>query len=118
MAESEAISALVRKRGNLKGNITKLVNSFASKEFTKFELVRMQERLRSTFDKYENCNLEICAIDETKSDADFEATESNFLKTCAKMDELLTAPKHSCSAPMQTKLPHISIPTFSGKLLQ
>ncbi|KAI5641593.1 hypothetical protein NE865_06350 [Phthorimaea operculella] len=76
MAESEAISALVRKRGNLKGNITKLINSFASKEFTKFELVRMQERLRSTFDKYENCNLEICAIDETKSDADFEATEN------------------------------------------
>ncbi|KAI5633928.1 putative peptidase (DUF1758) domain-containing protein [Phthorimaea operculella] len=74
------------------------------KEFTKFELVRMQERLRSTFDKYENCNLEICAIDETKSDADFEATE----KTCALALENVDRPVPAQSTQWSGERPKVS----------
>lgn len=120
------ISSLIRKRGATKGLLTKFSTQFGDQNtfhgLSKEMLIMKRERLKSTFDKYDYFNLEICGLDETKFDADYANVENSYMKSYTIISEKIDnfdkkhegETKHSCHS-IPTKLPHITIPIYTGK---
>lgn len=110
---------LLRKRAAVKGVLTKYFNIFQEQENVDCDhhaLLVKEERLRSAFDKFENLNLEICAVDPTAND--FDAVESKYLDTLTVIKTLLnnSSPSPQQPQPKQlTKLPQVNVPIFNGK---
>ncbi|KAL0893119.1 hypothetical protein ABMA27_014752 [Loxostege sticticalis] len=116
------LTGLVRKRGAVKGAITKFCNYFQEvnpSEVSTHILQIKEERLRETFKKYEELNLEVCALDPEADDSDkralaLENAEKQQVQqtTIPKATHMVTVPagttsmKSSTPACVLCKLPH------------
>uniref|UniRef100_A0A2A4JCU0 Uncharacterized protein n=1 Tax=Heliothis virescens TaxID=7102 RepID=A0A2A4JCU0_HELVI len=115
--EQTSLKALVRKRGAVKGSITKITAAIKNPgTLSKQALLLQEERLRAAFSKYEELNLEICALDPEDDDTAVEDTYMASLTTIKESlakfeDSNSNVTEHSC----YTKLPTINVPTFTEK---
>lgn len=105
----------------IKGSITKLYNNFSDIAFqlslTKETLLIKEERLRSLFCKYEECNLAIMGMSDEAED---ESVEEKYTQTLSIIMKLLNSISSSNNTneskqPMPVKLPNINIPIYTGK---
>lgn len=116
----DQLKAFIRKRSAVKGSITKITNAVKDPgSLSKQALILQEERLRASFQKYEDLNLEICALNP--DDDDSTAVEETYLttltvikETSAKLERMdsnsVNGKDHNC----YTKLPAINVPTFTG----
>lgn len=120
------MQALVRKRGHIKGSITKLISSVSACLWSKDQVLiaQKEERLRYLYATYEELCLEIAALDDNSEDQENQdEAESKYTKAllALRKGQLDIISTTSVSAPIQPskiKLPAIQVPTFTGKLTE
>ncbi|XP_073965747.1 uncharacterized protein [Choristoneura fumiferana] len=116
---------LVAKRGYIKASLTKLIKSLqeSTSELSRQNLLVKQERLTSLFSKYEELCMEIL-------DEDGDEYEEAYMRALVMLRELTVQPSAAPAGAVatardtpastsskngKTKLPTITIPTFTGK---
>ncbi|XP_060808433.1 uncharacterized protein LOC132903664 isoform X2 [Amyelois transitella] len=95
IAESYDLAALRRKRAAVKGVITKMHNALrdpSASELDKHALCVREERLRSSFSKWEDLHLDIIAMDPDDPEDDVEKKRALTLENMER-DKVLLAPK-------------------------
>ncbi|XP_060810227.1 uncharacterized protein LOC132904318 [Amyelois transitella] len=95
IAESYDLAALRRKRAAVKGVITKMHNALrdpSASELDKHALCVREERLRSSFSKWEDLRLDIIAMDPDDPEDDVEKKRALALENVER-DKVVLAPK-------------------------
>lgn len=118
MASASSMAANVKALQRKRAALTKHYNYFNDIENVDRDreaLLIREERLRATFEKFDEINLEICATDPKAGDSG--DVESKFLEVITLIKKLMvnSATRPSAQPPSRHKLPQISVPTFTGK---
>nr|XP_053623744.1 uncharacterized protein LOC128682840 isoform X3 [Plodia interpunctella]XP_053623987.1 uncharacterized protein LOC128682940 isoform X3 [Plodia interpunctella] len=116
MASASSMAANVKALQRKRAALTKHYNYFNDIENVDRDreaLLIREERLRATFEKFDEINLEICATDPKAGDSG--DVESKFLEVITLIKKLMvnSATRPSAQPPSRHKLPQISVPTFT-----
>ncbi|KAL4721009.1 hypothetical protein ACJJTC_016780 [Scirpophaga incertulas] len=117
-SENDGKTVLLRKRGALKGVLTKLFNYFDNNkcDITQQMLQIKEERIRETFIKFEKLNLDLIKPSLILNLMTMDAVEPKYLETLVFIKQCQSKVLVQQHEPQQnsTKLPQIDIPQFTG----
>ncbi|CAB3244511.1 unnamed protein product [Arctia plantaginis] len=117
MAE-DALKPLIRKRGHIKGSLTRLINSIKESPLhlsNMEDLAVRENRLITLFASYEAICYEICTLTDEDSEP-FTEIEEKYMSSLANLRECIAKMNQTYSRDnVKTKLPVINIPNFTDK---
>lgn len=114
------LKGLIASRGYAKASFTRITKMLSSPEITGMSIFRLKstsERLKEVFSEYTRLCVAISMVSE-KDAEDPSELEEHYIELIATIDEALNKAStcHIASSNnSRIKLPHVSIPSFSGK---